>query len=694
MELAKTRYLVLAAIMGLVLWSCASIGSPEGGPIDYTPPRVVKTSPEQGALRVNKNKVEITFDEFIALKDQQKKVVISPVQREMPVVRSQGKKVTVEFRDTLLPNTTYCIDFSDAIEDFNEGNPLEGYSFAFSTGDSIDSLAVSGIVLRARDLEPMQSVVVGLHSNLDDSALTRLPLERIGRTNDRGQFTIRNLRPGRYHIFALSDVDGDYRMARTEDMAFLDEVIVPSVSQYTSVDTIFSFDRKVDSVYTATHTDFLPNNLLLNMFNENYKPQYLKTTSRLANNKLHILMGAPADTLPTLRILAPLQHQPDWYRLERREQNDSLVYWITDSALIKSDSIVVELTYLRTDSTDHLTAKTDTVIFAQRKTGAQLKQENQERKEREQLAKRMKQLQEKREKALAKGKDLDEGELEELREGSKPQEPRLKMEVAKSGDLDVGDSIGLKFEVPIAHIDPAGVHLELKRDSLWVPMPNVPPMELASELSPLRYNLPLTLMPDSTYRLTVDTLAVTSVYGITSDPLVKEFKVRGLEEYANLYFTVNVRDTAFAELLDGTERVTHKVLVKNGAFEILNILPGNYYVRLTIDRNANGVWDTGNYSRHEQPEEVYYYPKRLNLRKNWDVDETWNIYETPVDLQKPEAIKKNRPTGSRNKLQKRDTRDNNGEEEEEDEFNSKGFGTNAYSGNKYQDYQNKRRARR
>ena len=229
--------------LAMLLEACANIGSPEGGPRDYTPPQVMKTTPAAGALNFKGNKVEITFDEIVNLKEQQKKVVISPAPKTQPLIRTVGKKVTIEFRDELEENTTYVIDFSNAIEDNNEGNQMDGYSFAFSTGDVIDTLAVSGIVLRANDLEPMQHVLVGLHSNLDDTAFTRLPLERVSRTNDLGKFTIRNLKAGTYHVFAINDVDGDYRMARTEDIAFLDTLVVPSVSEYTSMDTVSPIAR-------------------------------------------------------------------------------------------------------------------------------------------------------------------------------------------------------------------------------------------------------------------------------------------------------------------------------------------------------------------------------------------------------------------------------------------------------------------
>ena len=682
------------AIVGIVLAACASIGSPEGGPRDYTPPQMVKSTPAPGTVNFKGQKVEITFDEFINLKDQMKKVIISPAPKTQPLIRTVGKKVTIEFRDELEENTTYVIDFSNAIEDNNEGNQLDGYTFAFSTGDEIDTLAVSGIVLRANDLEPMQHIIVGLHSNLDDTAFTHIPLERVSRTNDLGKFTLRNLKPGSYHIFALNDVDGDYRMARTEDIAFLDEIIVPSTSEYTSQDTVFTFDRRVDTVLTATHMLYLPNDLLLCMFNEGYRSHYLKQSARPADNKLHLLFGAPNDSLPELELIRPAVHAPDWYRIERTATNDSLFYWITDSALIKTDTIIVAATYLRTDTADRLEQVTDTIRFGYRKSNAQIKEEEKKAKEREERAKRLAQLLEKQEKAAAQGKELNEGELEELKELQHvdPNDiPKLQMELAKSGTLDVGDSIILKFETPVAAINPEGVHLEIKRDTLWVPYPATPSFRPVDDLNPMRYWLPVTTLPDSTYRLTIDSAAVTSVYGLINEKMSKELKVSGLEEYANVFFTVNIKDGAFVELLANGEKVICTAPVRGGAFELLNVKPGTYYLRLTIDSNGNGKWDTGNYANHLQPEEVYYYPKKLRLRRNWDLDENWNIYTTPLDLQKHEDLKRNKPERAKNKVEKKQ-KNSDDEEEEDDEF-STGI-TNSYTGNKYNDAKINRRLNR
>ena len=692
---ARWTYWFVTLAAALLLAACASIGSPEGGPRDYTPPQVVKTSPQAGSVNFTGQKVEITFDEIVNIKDQQKKVIVSPAPKTQPLIRAVGKKVTIEFREPLEENTTYVIDFSNAIEDNNESNQLDGYAFAFSTGEDIDTLAVSGIVLRANDLEPMQHVIVGLHSNLDDTAFTNIPLERVSRTNDLGKFSILGLKPGNYHVFAINDVDGDYRMVRTEDIAFLDEIIVPTTDQYTSQDTLFTFDRRIDTVITATHTLFLPNDLLLSMFNEGYRSHYVRQTGRPADNKLHVLFGAPNDSLPQLDIIRPAEHQQDWYRVERNIDNDSLFYWITDSALIKTDTIIVAMTYLRSDSADLLQQVTDTIRFGYRKPSSVIKEEEKKAKERNERAKRLAQLLEKQEKANAQGKELDEGELEELKElqhVDPDNVPKLAMDLAKSGTIDIGDSIIFKFDTPIDHINPDGIHLEIKRDTLWVPLDGTAQLQPVDDLNPMRYWLPLTVLPDSTYRLSIDSAAVTSVYGLVNDALTKEIKVKGEEEYANMYFTVNVKDGAFVELLGSGEKVMRTTVVKNGAFQFNNVNPSTYYLRLTIDTNGNGKWDTGNYSQHIQPEEVYYYPKKLRLRRNWDLDENWNIYQTALDLQKPEDIKHNKPEQAKNKVEKKQNGASTDEEEEESEFGT-GF-NNTYTGNKYNDAKNSRNNRR
>ena len=683
-------------VSSLFVVSCANIGSPEGGPRDYTPPRLLKTSPGINALNFTGNRVELTFDEIVQVREQQKNVVVSPAQKEQAAIKSLGKKIIVEFREDLLPNTTYVVDFSDAIEDNNEGNRLNNFAFSFSTGDVVDTLQISGIVLRAKDLEPMQHVLVGVHTNLDDTAFTHQPFERIARTNDKGEFTLRGLKPGSYHIFALNDMDGDYKMSRSEDYAFLDEVIVPTVSDYVSQDTTFTFDHRVDTVMTGTHQEYLPNDVFLPMFNEEAKTLYLIKAERQGRNKVFVQFGAPTE-LPQLTILKPANYRPDWYKLERNATNDSIFYWITDSTLIKADSIMAQLRYLKPDSLGHPVMTTDTIRLNARTSNSELKRMAEEKKERENLQKDLEKQQQRLAKLRAEGKDTTDVSLDiqAIREKLAPQRNPLKFEVFKNGTLDVTDSIGFTFKVPIDTIVQSRVRLEMMQpDSTWTQITGHPFVPV-SDTDIMRYYMNMPLKPEANYRLTVDSLAITSIYGEQNDSTGYTFKVKSLDEYGIIQLHVNSGDSAFVELLDSKDRPIRTCPVVKGTVEFPNLIPGSYYARLIKDTNMNGKWDQGNYEQHLQPEEVYYFPdaRKLRVRKNWTSEETWNIYETPLNLQKPEPIVNNKPENKKDLLKKKKTSGTD-DEEEDDEFNSSGFGNDAYSGNKYRDYQDSKSGRR
>ena len=677
--------MLVLALLALVGVACANIGSPEGGPRDYTPPMMLRSTPIPGAVNFSGKKVELHFDEIVNLKDQTTRVIVSPAPKEQPIIRAQGKKITVEFQEDLEPNTTYVIDFTDAIEDNNEGNVLNGFSFAFSTGDHLDSLQVSGMVLRASDLETMKNVLVGLHSNLSDSAFSKLPFDRVSRTNSRGEFTLRNVPPGEYHIFALRDVDNDYKMVRTEDIAFLDELIVPSASDFTSQDTIFTFDHRIDTILTAVHTEFKPNDVLLSLFNEEFKSLYFRKSERQGDNKLLTLFSATLPEMPTTRVLQPKIYNDDWYKLETREAQDSLVYWLTDSTMIKADTIKVEMTYLHTADNDSLMLKTDTLTFAKRRNTSEIKEKEKAAKEREKREKELTKLEEKLAKQQQEGKDVTdlEDEIEGLREMLKVK-PVLLTITTNKGAVEITDSLFIKAESPIGNIDPGGVHLEIMNpDSTWQAV-ELPAMVPSNEWDLYRYVAPMELKPNADYRVTIDSLAVTSIYGIACDTVRSNFKVKGEEEYANLHVNcLGFEGKAFARLLDKQGKVLRTVDVLGKFADFYDVPPETYYVMMVLDANGNGRWDTGNYSQHLQPEDVFYYHNPVKLKKFSDITLTWNIYDTPVDKQKPEEIRKFHPEERDTKLKKEEKKTNT--DEEEDEFNSNGLINNIYSGDKYRD---------
>ena len=615
------------------MYSCANIGNPSGGPIDKTPPIFMRSNPTPNAVNVKDRKIEIFFDEIVTLKDPSTKIIVSPAQTEMPRMSALGRKVTVELVDSLLPNTTYTIDFSNSIQDNNEGNAIDNFAFAFSTGSVIDSMRVSGYVIDSRTLEPMQSVVVGLQSNLADSAFHKEKLQRVALTNDRGQFTIRNVSPGSYHIFALKDLDRDYKFGNpTEDIAFLDSIIVPSIGTREAADTVYNDLNEIDTIMRATRPAYFPNDILLSMFNEDRKSQYLANNLRVDSTRISLTFAAASDTLPSLSIVGRNDVPDQWYTLERSQTNDTLTYWILPPHLVSADTLMVATTYLRTDTASNLSWGTDTLKFTFQ-----------------------------RQKAKKKKKNEETDSLEQIR--------FMELHPLANGTQEVYAPLLLQTGTPIERYSREAFHLQrkLQNDTTFYPAEIKSIALRDSTLSRRDLMLKVDWEPGAAYTLAVDSLAMTDIYGLQTKPLKVDFNVRKMEEYGNIVFNIPaVRDSAIVELLDGTEKIVLRAPVKNHRAELLNLLPGKYYARLFIDRNGNGKYDTGNYDMHLQPEETVYYPGAINLKKNWDVEQTWDIYATPIDKQKPEAIKKNKP--ERKKWEKVDTEKTETDEDEENGF--------------------------
>lgn len=621
----------------LLLAACASIGRPEGGPRDMTPPVMVSSTPAPGSVNVSNGRIDIIFDENITLDDPMNKIVVSPPQKKQAQISSNGRRVRITLRDTLRDSTTYTVDLADAVRDLNEGNILDGLAIDFSTGPSIDTLMISGIVFEGRTLEPAQGMIVGVYSTpVADTALTTLPMDRITKTNALGRFTIRNLKPGSYRVFAINDLNHDFHWDRSEDIAFLDRDISPSTMAVEVTDT-FTDAAGNDSLVTRPATRFLPDDILLTWFNENYKPLYLVKHERPDARRLTLEMSTHSDSLPQLTLLNTVRAGARLDReavLQSSPGLDSLTYWLRDTTLIGSDTLKIAARYLHTDTLDNITFTTDTLTFALRQPKKKKKRDE----ETDSVPK-----------------------LEFVNIGISSRQPQ---------DLN----IPLLFETsaPTASIDSAGFRIEVLVDSVWMPVAARIPSPPDS-LQPMRLLTEMTWKPKTKYRVTIDSLAVTDIYGNHNRPFVQEVSTHAIEDYAALFFNIGDLgpDSAIVELLSSDKPVRLEP-VRNGVATFEYVTPGAYYARLFIDRNQNGRWDTGSVADTVQPEDVFYFSKKLNLKKNWDVEQQWNIYETPVDLQKPEDIKKNKPPRPKweteEEREKRKKGNNDDEEEEFDPF--------------------------
>ena len=559
----------------LLLASCAKMGQPDGGWYDETPPKVIGADPADGGINVKSKKVNIYFDEFIKLDNPSEKVVVSPPQLETPEIKTAGKKITVSLVDSLKPNTTYTIDFSDAISDNNENNPMGNFTYSFSTGEAIDTLEVSGYVLESENLEPIKGILVGLYSDQADSAFKTKPMLRVSRTDSRGRFVIKGIAPGSYRIYALQDMDGNYMFnQKSEKLAFCHDIIVPSS----------------------------------------------KSERKDANN-FSLFFSYGDSILPTIKGLN--FDEKDAFVIEPTEKKDTVTYWLRDTALVNQDTLRLELAYRMTDSTGILVDKLDTLELLSKQPYAKRKK---------QLDKELEDWTKKQEKLKKKGEPYD---------SIMPVKP-LQVQVGVSSQLDPDKNVRFTFPTPLAKADTSAIHLYAKHDTLWY--------RAAFDFQPIanrnrEYELRGEWRPDIEYSLEVDSAAFQDIYGLASKAIKQGFKVSSLDEYGTLLVNItSLKDEPLlVQLLNAQDQVIKEVKASNGVAEFYYLKPEKYYMRLIVDKNNNGKWDTGDYDKDQQAEEVYYYPNFIECKAKWDITESWDPKSTPLSRQKPAAITKQKP---------------------------------------------------
>jgi len=612
------RHLISIAAVALLVVACASIGSPDGGPYDETPPVFLGSTPEPFALGVKDKRVTLKFDEFIKIEKAAEKVVVSPPQITPPVIKTSGKGIVVELDDSLKANTTYSIDFSDAIVDNNEGNPLGNFAFLFSTGDNIDTLAVSGTVLNAENLEPIKGILVGLHSDLADSAFTTKPFDRVSRTDADGRFTIRGIAPGTYRAYALQDANQNYIFDQKNEMvAFLDSLVVPTTEVRMHQDTTWIDSLTIDTIRSVPRVHYLPEDLVLTAFAETPTQRYLISTERTELNRFSVYFSTGSDSLP---LLTPLNFtDEDAYIVESSVDHDSITYWMKDTLVYYQDTLSMALTYEYTDTLGQLVPRTDTLNLVPKKTRSKILQEEE---------KKRKEAQKEREKRMKRGDTIPE---------AAPKMQFLNIKVSSGSSMDLTSNVLIDFTEPVVQIADTAIHLFRKVDTLWVPEPH---LFRQRKNALMGYELLGEWKPQMEYKVVIDSAAFTGLYGLHTKQMEATLKFKGLDQYSTLFLTVPQAQPGYVvQLLEGDKVARQKRVVKNQA-DFYFLKPGTYHMRLFNDRNGNGIWDTGLYETKTQPEEVYYFPGSIKTRENWDYTQEWSPTTLPIDQQKPDDIKK------------------------------------------------------
>ena len=600
MEIKKLFIKIFAVIfIGFVVYACANKAQgPTGGPKDETPPRVMRSTPVNGAINFHKKEIQIIFDENVTVEKPNETIVISPPQANQPDVKGNAKVVTVVFEDALKDSTTYTINFGNSIVDLNEKNELKNYRFAFSTGNEIDTLQVSGTLINAEDLNPMSGIIVGIYAENNDSVFFKKPFLRIGKTDENGKFTIDNCKPGKYRIYALGDVSKDYFYQPGETVAFIDSLISPTAIVEQKQDTVWKDSITVDTVRTIMAVRYLPDNLLFKLFKENKKRQYFVKSERKQAQSFQLFFNTTAAQLP---VIKPLNF--DWNNkvlIQKNATLDTLTYWLKDSSVYKIDTLSMTINYQKSDSLFHLVPQTDTIQVFMRKA---------------KVNPRVK-----------------------VRKIERPETVYYKINSNASSVFDIYNPLILTFDAPLDTANLTKMKLQLKVDSTYKTLP-LKWRQIDS--TRMLYAIDHKWEPEKSYEFHIDSASIASIYNLKNNTTKFDFKIKSLDEYSTLKIIPATFDSLLVfQLLDDKDKLLafKKAVAKGTVFEYLK--PGTYYLRGFRDINRNGKWDTGDISERRQPEEMFYYSKKMTLRANWEFEETWDVTSVPLLEQKPTELKK------------------------------------------------------
>ena len=629
----KKKYTILCLLALTLFASCARMGNPDGGWFDETPPKVIGASPADKGVNVKSRNVKINFDEYVKIDNATENVIVSPPQLTTPEIKAAGKSIDVKLLDSLKANTTYTIDFSDAISDNNEGNPLGNYTYSFSTGAEIDTMEVSGYVLSADNLEPVKGILVGLYSNQADSAFQKLFMLRVSRTDSRGHFIIKGVKNGTYRVYALQDVDGNYMFnQKSEKLAFLHNPITTSLKPDVRQDTLWTDSLHIADIKRHDYIHFLPDNVTLSAFTELQTDRYLLSVTRKEANHFVANFSYGNSELPKIKGLN--FNEKNAFIAIPNVKRDTISYWLRDSALVNQDTLRMEINYLKTDSLGKLVAQRDTMEvlskqpFEKRMKAAQ---------------KELEKWQKAQEKAKKKGDPY---------QAVKPKES-IRLNVNAPTELDPDKNIPISVDAPLEKVDTSKIHLYTKIDTLWYkakysfrPLAHRDVNGKLVRSDSLKHGMDYELVgewrPGQEYSLEMDSTAFVDIYGNVSGKNKHGFKVKSDDEYSTLTISLLGMEGkhCILQLLDKSDNVMKELSAENGQAEFFYLAAGDYYLRMFVDRNNNGIWDTGDFTTGTQPEEVYYYPSKIECKAKWDVRESWNPTEKPLYLQKPREITK------------------------------------------------------
>ncbi|MEI6681249.1 MAG: Ig-like domain-containing protein [Bacteroidota bacterium] len=581
----------------LLLHGCANIVSPTGGPKDVTPPRVLSCEPPFLSKYFKGNSCRIDFNEFITLKNPATEVYISPPLKTPLDTRLRGKSMIVKFENPLDSNTTYSITFGNAIADLTEGNILKGFNYVFSTGSYVDSLSLQGSLVNAFDLKPQKDIFVELYMNNNDTLpFDSLPLKvapyYITKTDENGHFQFKNLQDKKFKLFALADLNGDLIFNQlSEKIAFSDSLVKPYYVIPKHVDTTAK-DTSVHKKIPPPEED--PQKIALARKNDSLRKADSLKHEQLLYPSVHLYMFEETDSIQKLvkstfpkdgmaifKFRFPVKHArfvplnfdsiTPWHLEEFSKQRDSVTLWITRP---KTDSLILKVI------ADGKTLDTVTLSF-----------------EKKELSKRA------AKKVVAEQLTL-----------SNP---------AKTYGLNqFKDKLILTFSYPLARWDFSSILLVEEKDTLHA---------VVNFTDSLKRNILVThkWKEEKNYTLIFPDSIFFGLTNLSQDTIRLAFRSRAERDFGNLVLTMKMENRPgqyILQLVNEKETTLYEeqIVNKSGKVSFNYLVPGQYKIKAIHDRNLNGHWDTGNYRMKIQPEEVLYFPKIIDIKANWDVEEDWD----------------------------------------------------------------------
>lgn len=556
----------LFALFILLVASCAQIVAPGGGVKDTTAPKVQKYSPDSAQLGFNSKKIEINFDEYIQLKDLNNQLIISPPLNKTPDIDVKNKTLTIEFdkNEVLKSNTTYCISFGNAVTDVNEGNPIENFKYIFSTGIFIDSLKVKGKVKTAFDHRTEKGILVMLYSDLNDSIVFKAQPDYFGKTKADGSFEINNVKNGKYKIVAIKDANANYKYdGESESIAFSDSLVDAA-------------NKK---------------EIELELFQEPAKKVFLKKASHPSYGRFDFVFSQGSDSIRINNLSNDLKGVQEYFEFSKNK--DSLSYWVTN---YQKDSIVLQI------------SNGNKII------------------------------------------DTLEFKFINKEEALKAKRNPLKLSVVSSPDgnqsFDLNKNLKIVFNNRINSILP-NTNVQLKEDTVinfkktycinYQSKNNLVELvgcdstasaatnPIIKEESPTIHQL----KENTKYSLFIPPGTFTDIFDLTNDTIQIDLKTREAKYYGSLKLKLNIPETKnnyIVQLIDeqGIIQRVHQLKKSEEVFyEYLH--PKKYKLKIIVDENSNGKWDTGNYLQHTQAEKVIYNSELINVRSNWDLELDWKV---------------------------------------------------------------------